>query len=100
MTERCEKRMMRGFHSHRCSRRGVVEEKGRRWCRQHAPSAVADRRTVREERDRAEWARRSARIERLSARSLIATAAIQFVDRECGIEDLRRVVEKNREVAR
>lgn len=44
-SNRCSASVYRdhGLRHDRCERRGVVEEGGKRWCRQHAPSAVAAR---------------------------------------------------------
>lgn len=38
------------YDRHPCSRRGVVEEGGKVWCKQHVPSVVAARRDEREAR--------------------------------------------------
>lgn len=40
---RCYKDVWDQFHSHQCCRRGSIEEDGKRWCRQHLPSAVKAR---------------------------------------------------------
>lgn len=32
------------FQGYQCSRKGVIEEDGKLWCRQHAPSLVKSRR--------------------------------------------------------
>lgn len=54
-----------GFHS--CSRRGVVEDKGNFYCKQHSPAEVAKRDAAskekyakQREKDRAMWDRRAA----------------------------------------
>lgn len=81
-------------YSHQCSRRGVLEEDGMLWCRQHAPSTV---RRKRREEDQAwdekqeRWARREAM---RKARHNITEAAIAHVTeaREGSLEDLGRVV--------
>lgn len=38
------------WSSRQCSRKGVIEEDGRLWCKQHAPSAVRERTKQAEER--------------------------------------------------
>ena len=38
------------LRTNHCSRPGVIEEAGKRWCRQHAPGAVAIRRAKRDAR--------------------------------------------------
>lgn len=43
-SERCAKHVFGDYVSHQCTRRGVVEEDGAVWCRQHVPSAVKARR--------------------------------------------------------
>lgn len=47
---RCSERIWQSFHPQPCSRRGVLTEDGRPWCRQHAPSTVAARRREMEQR--------------------------------------------------
>jgi len=44
--ERCSKPNVAddtGWHFNRCKRRGVVEEDGKLWCKQHSPSAKRTR---------------------------------------------------------
>lgn len=41
--------------SHRCFRRGIIQENGKWYCRQHAPSAVAARQRARDEKDKRKW---------------------------------------------
>jgi len=52
--KRCHAMVMArpGWYKYQCARRGVVEEDGQLWCKQHAPSAVkarADARTLKYE---------------------------------------------------
>lgn len=63
-TNRCAKQIFSGWHSHNCQRSGTIEEGGKMWCCQHAPSKVAARNSARE----AKWSRESA------ARSLLCKA--------------------------
>mgnify|MGYP001564100483 CR=1 FL=1 len=57
LAERCQEEGVpnadggRSVFSHRCFRKATVVEGGERWCRQHAPSLVAARRT----KANAEW---------------------------------------------
>lgn len=53
---RCEKSLYHGgWHGVPCSREGVVQEKGKWWCKQHAPSAVGERAEARDQRWRRKW---------------------------------------------
>ena len=49
---RCQQRVFADYHLHQCTRKGVVGEEGKVWCKQHLPSAVKARR---EESNR-QWA--------------------------------------------
>lgn len=44
--ERCAKQIYQAgsWHTYPCSRKGIIEEDGSLWCKQHAPSSVATRR--------------------------------------------------------
>ncbi len=58
MSERdCNKQIWepRGTGFHPCSRKGVIEEDGRHWCRQHAPSAVKARQEKSDARYDEQW---------------------------------------------
>lgn len=83
-------------HSSQCSRAGVVEEVGHRWCRQHAPSAVAKRDAAR----RAQWARETAGHDHIAKvrtlRDLVVDTAIHYRDQLP--EAVRLVVEKLRDL--
>lgn len=57
----------RAWNAHPCSRRGVIMEGGKWWCKQHAPSSVKARATERDTKWRLEreattrnWRRREA----------------------------------------
>lgn len=43
MTNQCQMKVFTksiwDIHGHQCTRKGVVKEDGKHWCRQHAPSA-------------------------------------------------------------
>ena len=41
--KKCSERMTRGWTYGQCSRKGVVTEDGKLWCKQHAPSNVKAR---------------------------------------------------------
>lgn len=36
----CSQRVFNNYHEYPCARKGAVEENGRWWCKQHAPSNV------------------------------------------------------------
>lgn len=57
----------RGAGFHPCVRNGVVQEDGRWWCRQHAPSAVQARKEAREAKYRQERAVAQAAADRARA---------------------------------
>lgn len=40
---RCSARVFHQYRYESCKRRGVIEEDGKMWCRQHAPSTVRKR---------------------------------------------------------
>jgi len=44
-----------GWNSYQCSRKGIIEENGELWCKQHAPANVKAKR----EKVRAEWKAKS-----------------------------------------
>lgn len=46
-----------GYHRNRCTRPGSVKEEQKWWCRQHAPSAVAERARKRDELFEERWAK-------------------------------------------
>lgn len=41
--EKCAYKMHDRYYPTRCTRRGVVSEDGKKWCKQHAPSSVKAR---------------------------------------------------------
>lgn len=58
------------MHSHQCTRRGMIEEDGKRWCKQHSPSSTKARHEASAARFQADIDRRMAphdEIERLRA---------------------------------
>lgn len=79
-----------------CSRRGVVEEDGHKWCRQHAPSAVKAAASVAETvgylRDRATDTAYRQRTAQLAA--AVALADVSDADAERLPEVLRRAREE------
>lgn len=76
--QQCEKRVYSGFGfgAHQCTRRGVIEEQGRLWCRQHAPSAKEARDEERRRKHEARWAKREHAGERARLRDAVADAAM------------------------
>ena len=77
---------------HPCTRKGVVEEDGNKWCKQHAPSSVKARRKASSAKFKADQDRRLApyneakRLEALNAKLLKALEP--FADIASQFEDL------------
>ena len=76
---RCADRIFSGGRSHQCSRAGVVEENGKLWCKQHAPSSEKARRDARDKKWAAEAQVRAAGYAIDSARLDCAEAAKRAV---------------------
>lgn len=74
MTPRCAQKMYRDWGERSCPRKGVVEEGGKWWCWQHAPSAVAARRGASDRRYKAESALSDARYARTMAEAEVLVA--------------------------
>lgn len=83
--KRCAKRVYRGSwgSGFPCSNTATVEEDGKWWCRQHAPSFVAARRAKRDAELRQKWAAERAAYERkaaiTSAEHAVIEAAVERV---------------------
>ncbi len=75
---RCAKRIWShgGFNGRACQRPGVIEEDGKHWCHQHAPSAVSERRAKSMEKVNAAIRKESNEI----ARRIACLAACAGVD--------------------
>lgn len=52
--ERCHATVIDEYHKYRCTRRGTVERDGKRYCKQHDPVALREKR----EKRNAEWKER------------------------------------------
>jgi len=59
--EKCQAVVSEGWPPGQCSRKGVVEEDGKLWCRQHTPSAVKKRLSETEKRWEAKFEERRRR---------------------------------------
>ncbi len=84
---KCAERVSTGirFHMAPCSRRGVVNEDGKWWCKQHAPSAVEARIQASMERFEAEMLARqkdrdAAELVRRKAAAFDAIATVDSTD--------------------
>ncbi len=73
MSERCAERVWDGWHQHRCTRKGTVQEDGKGWCKQHAPALA---KAKREERDR-KWQEKWDRQDKERAEAKAADAEVQ-----------------------
>lgn len=61
---RCSAMVWEGYGENRCDCAGTIQEDGEWWCKRHAPSKVAERKSAREKR----WIAKS--VERLRAREI------------------------------
>ena len=75
----CCETIWQGMARYGCSRNGVVERKGKRYCRQHDPVAVDARRKKRDE----EWCRKQmadeAAWQRKAAKMALAHASVEAI---------------------
>lgn len=93
---RCHQMVWDQFHHHQCMRRSVVEEDGKRWCRQHLPSVVKARR---DEVTRKYKAKDDQRMLLHSTRDRLITAVLeaeQVLD-AVPVEDLRQAIQAYKE---
>lgn len=90
----CQSNIWGGYRSHQCSRRGVVKEEDKFWCRQHAPAAVQKRE---EKRDRKHKEYRTTEDHRWAikhAKETVATMAIGYFHDENTLEALQKAVKE------
>ena len=66
----CAATVVNNWNRYPCSRNGVVEEDGKWWCRQHAPSAVKARREKASARYNAKWEAEQTQTVRFAATTL------------------------------
>lgn len=69
-----------GWHDYSCTRSGTIEENGKWWCRQHAPSLIAEKRAAKE----AAWAAETA----VSASATKEGKMIRLLLADLGVETL------------
>lgn len=88
----CAEGVARDWTYNQCSRSGVMEEGGYRWCRQHAPSAEDAREAKATAARQAEYDRTAKRYELDRLRGAILTVALA-ADTDTLPPDLRAAVE-------
>jgi len=52
---RCVARVFDRWHSHQCSRKGVVEQDGKLYCKQHDPERIKSKREAETGKFKAQW---------------------------------------------
>lgn len=81
-----------GWGFHQCARKGVVEEHGYLWCKQHAPSAVTARNAEAQAKRDAETRARDARHARDRTRAAAADTALRYFRQQATHDELEAAV--------
>jgi hypothetical protein len=90
--DQCAAGVMSGFHYSQCSRKPSVQEDGHGWCKQHAPSIVAERDAKRNAEWEAKWAKKMRGWEINAARNAIAETAIKHFRQQATFDELEAAV--------
>jgi hypothetical protein len=92
--KRCRATVARadGWGFLQCGRKGVVEECGLLWCKQHTPSVVEAKNAERAAKEKAEWDRRSASGHRDHTRIAAADTALRYFRQQATHDELEAAV--------
>lgn len=90
--KKCSGTIHRDYQFHQCSRRGLIEEDGQLWCKQHAPSAVKARREKSNDRYDLEDKISAMKQEIIATQNIIVDTACRVVDGRLPVDALRDFV--------